>query len=361
MIVLCINSGSSSLKIAVIDMGNSEKTLATVAVENIGQKEGHSLLTIGDGEKVEDDAPCANPAAALDHALALLAKHEIEKVDAIAHRIVHGGPHHFEPAVVDDALVASLEKATPLAPLHMPTALATIAALQRRYHSVPQVVCFDTGFHNTMPDVAKRLPLPEKYAEAGVRKYGFHGLSYEYVMSTLGDKPPARLVIAHLGSGASLVAVKDGKSIDTTMGMTPTGGIIMSSRSGDLDPGILVYLEREHHLSADALEQLVDHESGLVAIGNTKDMKKLLASRAGDPRAKLAVEMFCYSVRKAIGALSAALGGVDLLIFTGGIGEHAGDVRAEICRGLEFLGMAVRVVATNEDVVLARHASRLVG
>ena len=360
MIVLCINSGSSSLKTAVIDIGNGEeKTLATVSVESIGQKEGHSLLTIGDGEKVEDDASCANPGAALDHALALLAKHELETVDVISHRIVHGGPQHFEPTLVDDALVASLHRATRLAPLHMPTSLATIEALGQRYHSVPQVVCFDTGFHNKMPDVAKRLPVPEHYAEAGVRKYGFHGISYEYVMSTLGENVPSRLVIAHLGSGASLVAVKDGTAIDTTMGMTPTGGIVMSSRTGDLDPGVLVYLEREHHLTADTLETLVDHEGGLMAIGGSKDMKRLVAARSGDLRADLAVRIFCYGVKKAVGSFAAALGGLDLLIFTGGIGEHANDVRAEICRGLEFLGAEIRVVATDEDVVLARHAAAL--
>lgn len=329
MNVLCINGGSSSLKMALID--EHEKALATANVEDV-----------------------KDPSAALDQALAKIGN---AKVDVIAHRIVHGGPHHFRPALVDDALLADLEKATPLAPLHLPAALATIAAMKKRFPSLPQVVCFDTGFHETMPEVAKRLPLPEKY---GVRKYGFHGISYEYVMSTLGTKPPSRVIIAHLGSGASLVAVKDGKSIDTTMGMTPTGGIVMSSRTGDLDPGVLVYLAREHHLPVDAMETLVDREGGLLAVGGNKDMKKLLAARAEDPRAKLAVDVFVYSVKKAIGALATSLGGVDLLVFTGGIGEHATEIREAICHGLDFLRIgAVRVVATNEDVVLARHASRL--
>jgi acetate kinase len=230
-----------------------------------------------------------------------------------------------------------------------------------------------------MPEVARRLPLPDRFKE--IRRYGFHGLSYEYVMSALGPAAPSRIVIAHLGNGASLVAVKDGRSIDTTMGLTPAGGILMGTRPGDLDPGVLIYLAREKGLGPDALEQLVDRESGLVAIGGTSDMKTLLERSPSDPRAQLAVEMFGYSVRKAIGAFAAALGGLDLLVFTGGIGEHAAPVRAEACRGLEPFGIevdakrnaahaaiisaassraVVRVVTTDEDAVIARHARRLV-
>jgi acetate kinase len=261
----------------------------------------------------------------------------------------------------------------------MPACIAGIEAIAARHPGMPQVVCFDTAFHATLPEVARRLPLPDRFN--AVRRYGFHGLSYEYVMSTLGVEPPPRIVIAHLGNGASLVAVKDGRAIDTTMGLTPTGGILMGTRSGDLDPGVLVYLARSNGLGPDALEHLVDRESGLLAVGGTSDMKTLLERSRSDPRARLAVQMFGYAVRKAIGAFAAALGGIDLLAFTGGIGERAAPIRAEACRGLEPFGIevdaernardeevisgassrsVVRVVTANEDLVIARHARRLV-
>jgi acetate kinase len=398
-VVLCINSGSSSLKFAVfvasgVDARNvthatratardgEPRQIATGGVERIGHDDGRAWLH-GFGAPAERTGKFADHAAALDVLFALLDEARAPTATVVGHRVVHGGPNHVAPACVDDALVADLQALVPLAPLHLPAAIAGIEAVRVRFPKLPQVACFDTAFHRTMPEVARRLPLPDAITREGVRRYGFHGLSYEYVMSTLGDAPPSRIVIAHLGNGSSLVAVKDGKAIDTTMGFTPSGGVMMGTRTGDLDPGVLVYLLREKKLSADALEDLVERKSGLAAIGGVSDVKTLLTRAATDERARLALSMFAYSVRKAIGAFAAALGGIDLLIFTGGIGEHAAAVRADIAAGLEHLGVqldprrnegangddaragtvinidggrcAVRVVATDEDLVIARH------
>lgn len=378
-VVLAVNSGSSSLKFALfgIDDG-SERRLAEGAVERIGGDQARAWIRQGT-DRTERDAACKNHGAALDIALELLAEKGLQRANVAAHRVVHGGPEHVLPAIVDAALLANLHRIVPLAPLHMPACIEGIEAIAARHTGMPQVACFDTAFHATLPEVARRLPLPDRFRD--VRRYGFHGLSYEYVMSTLGTDAPPRIVIAHLGNGASLVAVKDGRAIDTTMGFTPTGGILMGTRAGDLDPGVLVYLARTNGLDSDALEHLVDRESGLLAIGGTSDMKILLERSGTDPRARLAVEMFAYAVRKAIGAFAAALGGIDLLVFTGGIGERAAPIRAEACRGLEPLGIevdaernardneiiscassrsVVRVVTTHEDLVIARHARRLV-
>jgi acetate kinase len=378
-VVLSINNGSSSLKFALfaIDDGG-ERRLAEGAVERIGGGQGRAWIGQGTA-RTEREATCANHGAALDLTFELLAKKGLQRVSVAGHRVVHGGPEHVQPAIVDAALLASLRLIVPFAPLHLPASIAGIEAIATRDPALPQIVCFDTAFHATLPEVARRLPLPERFE--GVRRYGFHGLSYEYVMSTLGPAAPPRIVIAHLGNGASLVAVKDGRAIDTTMGLTPAGGILMGTRTGDLDPGVLIYLAREKGLRPDALESLVDRESGLLAIGGTSDMRTLLDRAGTDPRARLAVEMFGYAVRKAIGAFAAALGGIDLLVFTGGIGEHAAPVRAEACRGLEQFGIevdaarnardeaiisvassrsVVRVMPTDEDLVIARHARRLV-
>jgi acetate kinase len=367
------------LKFSLFELDDgSERRLADGAVERIGGGQGRAWIRQG-AARTERQTICHNHGGALDLAFELLAGKGLQRPSAAGHRVVHGGPEHVQPALVDAALLASLHRIVPLAPLHLPAAIAGIEGVATRYPSLPQFVCFDTAFHAAMPEVARRLPLPDRFKE--IRRYGFHGLSYEYVMSALGPAAPSRIVIAHLGNGASLVAVKDGRAIDTTMGLTPAGGIVMGTRPGDLDPGVLFYLAREKGLGPDALEQLVDRESGLLAIGGTSDMKTLLERSGSDPRAQLAVEMFGYSVRKAIGAFAAALGGLDLLVFTGGIGEHAAPVRAEACRGLEPFGIevdakrnaahaaiisaassraVVRVVTTDEDAVIARHARRLV-
>jgi acetate kinase len=290
---------------------------------------------------------------------------------AVGHRVVHGGPDYDGPTQVDAKVIADLSRLIPLAPLHQPNNLAPIRSLMERFPQLPQVACFDTAFHRALPEVTRRLPLPSWVHDEGVHRYGFHGLSCECVVDTVGGD--GRLIVAHLGSGASLTAVRDGRSVDTTMGLTPTGGILMATRTGDLDPGVLVYLARRHRMGADELEQLVDHEGGLQGLAGAHDMEALVAT--GDP----AVDAFCYRARLGIGAFAAALGGLDTLVFTAGIGEHSPIVRSRICTGLEHLGVAlddernrsgagvissgevtVRVVATDENLMIARHARRLV-
>jgi acetate kinase len=321
-------------------------------------------------------------AAALTAALDLVEEGALEKPDAVGHRVVHGGPDLDAPTRIDSRTRARLEWAIPFAPIHLPIELRVIDAVSARHPEMPQVACFDTAFHATLPEVARRLPLPRELFDVGIRRYGFHGLSYEYVVETIGAAQLGRAVIAHLGNGASMAAVRDGKSIDTTMGLTPTGGLVMGTRTGDLDPGVLLYLMRSRGDDGAKLDALVNHESGLLGIsGTTPDMKALLAARSTDPRAALAVDMFCAVARKTIGAFATVLGGLDSLVFTGGIGEHAPEIRAGICRGLEHLGVhldparnaagggaiegegaacAVRVVATDEEKMIARHVERAI-
>jgi acetate kinase len=280
-------------------------------------------------------------------------------------------------------VLATLRRAVPFAPLHLPSEIAALDAIAARAPSLPQVVCFDTTFHRTMPPVARRFPLPREVLEGGIQRYGFHGLSYEYVVDHVGAVPLGRAVVAHLGHGASLAAIRDGASVDTTMGFTPAGGVMMGTRTGDLDPGLLVHLLTDRGFDARSLDRLVTTRSGLAGVsGVSSDMRTLLDRRAHDPDAALAVEMFCYQVRKAIGALAASLGGIDTLVFTGGIGEHASIVRDEVCSQLGHLGVTldaqrnalggdivstpdgrttVRVVRTNEQLMIARHVLRVLG
>jgi acetate kinase len=264
----------------------------------------------------------------------------------------------------------------------MPGGIGGIEAIAARHPKLPQVVCFDTAFHRGLLEVAERLPLPRELYDAGVRRYGFHGISYEYILQALGAEVPPRLIIAHLGNGASMAAVKNGRAFDTTMGLTPAGGFMMGTRPGDLDPGVLLYLLDEQGYDAARVSDLLYRKAGLLGVsGRSSDVKALLDARATDANAALALEMFCYQIRKTIGALAAALGGLDMLIFTGGIGEHAAPVRAEVCEGLAHLGIvidphrndssedmisaadgrcAVRVIPTNENLMVARHTVRLV-
>jgi acetate kinase len=360
LIVVSVNSGSSSLKTALFETdGSAERELG----------------------RAEQPVESGDYRAALDEALTSFHEQGLPQPGAAGHRVVHGGARHAEPALVDDDVLTELRDLVPFAPLHMPAAIAGIEAIGARFQ-IPQVACFDTSFHHGMPELARRLPLPDSLWDAGVRRYGFHGLSYEYVVGALGADTLGRAVIAHLGNGASMVAVRGGQSVDTTMGFTPTSGLIMSTRSGDLDPGVPVYVLREGGYDAGRLEQLVDREAGLVALsGGTSDMQTLLEERERDPRAALAVDAFCYQARKHVGALAAVLGGLDTIVFTGGIGEKAAAVRAGICRRLEHLGVGlddernaahadvisadgsdceVRVVRTDEDLVIARHTAALV-
>ena len=311
---------------------------------------------------------------------ASLDQHGMRRPDAAGHRIVHGGPTYTEPRLVNEELKTALHALVPFAPLHLPIQIAIIEAVSDHYRGLPQVACFDTSFHRRMPEIAQRFALPRQLWDEGVRRYGFHGLSYEYIVTKLGLQLGSRAIIAHLGNGASMVALKEGRPIDTTMGLTPTGGFMMSTRSGDLDPGILLYLMRKGYEAAQ-LETLLNQQSGLLGVSDTSgDMKTLLEARAIDSNAAQAIDIFCYQIRKFIGAFAAVLGGLDTLVFTGGIGERSAPVREKICAGLEYLGIqldedhnnqsadliskpespcAVRVIATDEDRMIARHTRRI--
>lgn len=380
--VLCINAGSSSLKFAVFACaGGAPEPIARGAVEAIGGAASAWIDALAPlARRRELRQACSDHASAFELALTLVREAGAPDVTVVGHRVVHGGARYVAPVRVDELVLAQLEALTPLAPLHLPSAIACMSAVAARLPGLPQVACFDTAFHASLPELARRLPIPERYYQAGVRRYGFHGLSYESVLSQLEPAAPDRVVIAHLGAGASLVAVKGGRAVDTTMGLTPDGGVMMATRSGDLDPGVLLHLLRSDVQSVDELANVLERESGLAAIAGTPDMKLLLERAPTDALAELAVAMFAYSVRKAIGALAAALGGLDLLVFTGGIGEHAPEIRRRACDGLGAFGIeldparnqrgaqivsseasrcGVRVVHTNEELMVARHACSL--
>jgi acetate kinase len=375
--ILSLNGGSSSLKFAVYRLsGTAEERMFSGAVEAIGQPSGKAWLRGGDKMLQEETGKFPDHTAAMKKMFAGLREQGVEKLAAAGHRIVHGGPKFTAPQLIDVRLKQALKELIPFAPLHLPSQIAMIEAVEAHFPDLPQVACFDTAFHSRMPEVAQRFALPQRFWEQGIRRYGFHGLSYEYVIGKLGGKLGRRAIIAHLGNGASMVALKDGLPMDTSMGMTPTGGFMMGTRSGDLDPGVLIHLLKTGY-SAEQLEELVDHEAGLLGVsGHTSDMKALLQKSQTDSAAHMAVQMFAYQVRKFIGAYAAVLNGLDTLVFTGGIGERAADVRGKICSGLGYLGVAletqanaqnaevislpnsqcaVRVVQTDEDLMIVRH------
>jgi acetate kinase len=381
--ILCLNGGSSSLKYAVYRISDAgEERVFSGAIEAIGAEGGRAWLRAGDKVLSDQSGSFPNHAEAVKAMFAALKAQGVTELAAAGHRIVHGGPKFTEPQQIDDRLKSALHELIPFAPLHLPSQVAMIEAVAAHFPDLPQVACFDTAFHSRMPEVAQRFALPGKLWEQGIKRYGFHGLSYEYVVSKLGAELGPRAVIAHLGNGSSMVALRDGVSIDTSMGMTPTGGIMMGTRTGDLDPGVLLHLLRAGY-SAEKLEALLNHEAGLLGVsGQSSEMKVLLEKRRTEPAAALAVQMFCYQARKFIGAFAAALGGLDTLVFTGGIGERAATVRAEICSGLQYLGVAldgaannrnaevisvaagrcmVRVVETDEDLMIARHTRSVTG
>jgi acetate kinase len=371
------------LKFALYQLGGVEEVrLGHGAVERIGLADGHLWIRGTDNEALADvhrDFPDHTAAA---EGIASAAKDlGFPPPIAVGHRVVHGGPDHTAPEQVEAPLLAELRRLVPFAPLHLPSAIQGIEAVAARFPGLPQVACFDTAFHRRMPEVAQRFPLSRGLWHEGIRRYGFHGLSYEYIVATLGAAAQGRLVIAHLGNGASLAAVLNGQPRDTTMGFTPTGGVVMGTRSGDLDPGILIHILRSKSYGADELDDLVNHQAGLLGVsGISPDMKTLLEQREREPHAAQAVELFCYQLRKHIGALTAVLGGLDALVFTGGIGERAATVRWEVCQGLAYLGIdldphsnavhadvisapgsacTVRVIPTNEDLMIARHTRTL--
>lgn len=394
--VLTINCGSSSLKFALYDIsrtggrGSQERLRYTGSVERIG--EPNSAFHVVDGKQAtvtDEQVTLRDQSAALRYALDWLEQHlNSRRLDAIGHRIVHGGERYSQPQRITADLLAELRRLAPLAPLHLPVEIAAIETLEKRYPIVPQVACFDTAFHRTMPRVAQLYGLPRQFLDAGILRYGFHGLSYEYIVSELEREARAahtsldgqRIVIAHLGNGASMAAVRDGHSLDTTMGLTPIGGLVMSTRSGDLDPGVLLYLQETEKMAPADMRKSVEQTGGLQGVsGISGDMQDLLARVDRDDHAAEAVALFCYSARKQLGALAGVLGGIDTLVFTGGIGEHAAVVRHRICGGFDFLGIelddarnatsetiismeqstvSVRVIHTNEEVMIARHTVR---
>jgi acetate kinase len=382
--VLALNSGSSSVKFGLYRVGSSDpETLLSGEAESIGGSSGKfSAKDAHQRELVSETAAIPSQRDAVVRIGRLLDDFKMPSPDAVGHRVVHGGPTLRRHCLIDAAVLRQLEAATAFAPLHTPPALSVIRFAMDHFPGVPQAACFDTSFHADMPLVASALPIPKALRAEGIQRYGFHGLSYESIVHQLGSDLPDRAVIAHLGNGASVTAVLHGRSIDTSMGLTPTGGVIMGTRSGDLDPGVLLYLMREKNLDASGLEELVDHRSGLLGIsGVGSDMRGLHEASASSADARLAIQMFCYSVRKQIAATIAALDGVDLLVFTGGIGENDAQVRADVCAGLGWIGLklnesrnrspsnlisdvasrcTVRVLASNEDAQIARHTRELV-
>jgi len=381
--LLTVNAGSSSIKLAAFSLGNPTKKLFEAAVDNIGHP---SVSLVANGQ--------TKPVAAKDHADAayvlvqwLTAQASTSHIVSIGHRIVHGGPGHYKTQVVTSELLTDLQKFTAFDPVHLPAQLQLIVTFQKLLPDARQIVCFDTAFHHDLPTRARLLPIPRHFAADGIRRYGFHGLSYAFILEELrrveGEMAVnGKVIIAHLGSGASLAAIRNGKSIDTTMSMTPASGLPMSTRSGDLDPGLALYLARTQGYDADQFNRMTNFESGLLGISETTaDMKKLLEIETDDNRAKDAVDIFCYQVKKSIGSLAAAIGGLDTLVFTGGMGENAPKIRMRVCEGLEFLGVTlntarneegtrlisadgsrvgVHVIHTDEAVTIAREAAKLI-
>jgi len=385
--ILTINGGSSSIKFALYKAGEPLKRELHGKVDRIGLS--GTNLTFKDPARNEDGSLTLD---ASDHKSAatflmdwLQKKNAVESVRAVGHRVVHG-MQHTAPELVTQELLNDLHRIIPCDPDHLPSEIELIETFRQRHPKLPQVACFDTAFHRTMPRVAKLLPIPRCYDAKGVQRYGFHGLSYAYLikeLARLGDPAATtgRVILAHLGNGASMAAVCDGKSIDASMSFTPTSGLVMSTRSGDLDPSLASYLSETEQMTTEQFYQMVNHKSGLLGVsGTSSDMRDLLAHESQDIRAAEAAALFCYQAKKWIGAFAAALGGVDTLVFAGGIGENAPRVRARICDGLGFLGIeidekrnaetedvistdgsrvAVRVIRTDEDLMIARSVSRI--
>lgn len=385
MVILCCNSGSSSLKFSIYEINNnSAHEKLSGAVENIGSRSGAFVLKNPERiskAKVFD----SHTQAAQAMADFLKTNGTVGPIEAIGHRIVQGGPKFVDPQVIDNPMLEIIKKLIPFAPEHLPQELSIIRLLRYAFPGVPQIACFDTAFHRTMPLRAQRYALPTELYNEGVLRYGFHGLSYEYIMTQLREHQSGfldgRVIIAHLGNGCSMSAVHNGISIETTMGFTPAGGLIMSTRSGDLDPGVLVYLQKYKQMSSSEINDLVNKRSGLYALSESEsDMKELFVRSASDERASMAIEIFCYQARKFIGALTAALEGIDLLVFTGGIGERSPRIRENICQGFAYLGISldkqrneksepcistddsivsVQIIPTNEDLMIAHHTFRI--
>ena len=356
--ILAVNSGSSTLKFGLfVEEDSEERAQLRGSAEGIGKDDGKlEILDGNDKQLLHEERKYSSQKEALKHVADAIVNFHAEHPAAVGHRIVHGGPKLRDHVRIDDGVLKTLQSAIHFAPLHIPTSIDLIRSAESIYPDVPQFACFDTAFHQTMPEEAYHYPLPVEFADEGVRRYGFHGLSYASVVHQLGSSLKPRTVIAHLGNGASLAAVLDGESIDTSMGLTPTGGIPMGTRTGDLDPGVLLYLMRAHQMDDDALETMLNHKSGLLALGGASDMRELQKQAdAGEHDAKLAIDIFCRAIARTVAAFAVSLGGLDALVFAGGIGEHSAPTRAGVCSRLKLMG--VELDAARNDA----HATVLSG
>jgi acetate kinase len=358
--VLTINGGSSSIRFAIFEASRPPRRLLQGKMERIGSDGASLSVDRGAAQApLHIDVPVKDRGNPIDFLMDWLESQPLfETLGGVGHRVVHG-MQHTHPERVTAELLNELKGIIPFDPAHLPREIELIEALRRRAGRLPQAVCFDTAFHRSMPRVATQLPIPRRYEARGIQRYGFHGLSYTFLMqelARLGDPAAARgrVILAHLGSGASLAAVQDGRCIDTSMGFTPTAGLVMGTRSGDLDPGLMSFLASADAMTAMQFQTLVNHESGLLGLSETSaDVRDLLDREAADPRAAEALALFCYQAKKWIGSFAAALGGVDTLVFAGGIGENAAPIRERICAGLDFLGIDI------DETANSRHAPRI--
>ncbi|MEI8186060.1 MAG: acetate/propionate family kinase [Chlorobiaceae bacterium] len=386
--IIALNTGSSSVKFALFEIGKTERLVFSGSLTGIGRSEGRFSVQDDRGNSITNErAATQHHNAACDYVFSWIqSQNEGNNPDALGHRIVHGSPLYSTPQIVTPELITSLDTMSSYAPEHLPQAINAIRHAARLFPGTLQVTCFDTSFHSTMPPVAKLYALPEAIRKKGVYRYGFHGLSYEYILLELKRRyglevVGKRIILAHLGHGASMAAVKDGKSIETTMGFSPAGGLVMSTRTGDLDPGVILFLLQENKMTPAGIKEMVNRQSGLLGLsGKTDDMRELLNIQKVDDAARQAVDLFCYQARKYIGALATVLGGLDIVVFTGGIGEHSPEIRSRICAGLEFLGIKVddrknsanspvisemsgpveiRIMKTNEELMIARQTMKV--
>lgn len=384
--ILTINGGSSSIKFSIYKSRGPLERVLYGEIEKIETKEAKfNITTAQSPQKNSTDITANNHDDAINHLVDWLEKQQyFNSVSAIGHRIVHG-MQHTEAEIITDKLLNELKKISDFDPEHLPEEIKLIEIFKKRYPEIKQIACFDTSFHTSMPVIAKLLSIPRRYYEMGIRRYGFHGLSYAYLMEELMrtekiDAKKNKIILAHLGNGASLAAVKDGKSIDTSMGFTPTSGLPMGTRTGDLDPGVAWYLMQHEKITPKKFRDLINHESGLIGISETSsDMRELLDLKDTDSRAAESVEFFCYQTKKWIGSFTVALEGLDILVFSGGIGEHSPQIRSKICDGLEFMGIEldevhnmnneklissdkskikVYVIPTNEELMIAKLVDR---
>ena len=386
--IAAINSGSSTLKFGLFSFMDPLRIILKGKIAGIGTPDCSFAI-----ENEEEHNDVSNPVNidSVEKAAELLIKWLQHlggqyQLCGIGHRVVHGGLHYDEPVLIEDKLICELEKIKSLAPLHLPDAIAIINSFKQAFPGISQVACFDTAFHKSLPFEARYYAIPRSLWSDGVVRYGFHGISCEYIYQKLkeGDDPPGskKIIIAHLGSGSSITAIKNGHSIETTMGFSPAGGLMMNTRAGDIDPGVLIYLLKEKKMDPDQLDHILNRESGIKAVAeNELPVEKLLEKKRNDSKSGQAIFMYCYHARKQIGALAAAMGGLDTIVFTGGIGEHSPEIRKLICSGLEFLGVVlnnelndhsaatiselsapvkVHVIATNEEAMIASHVKEYI-